>query len=200
MARGQQGQDRRRDGGACDRRGFTINPDRMQRTAIGMAGFAIGGMARLVLLGHSRRFFVDRGITHGTELAAPGAAGARSGLPCRAPIRIAAGAGQALSPSPTACNDPARAHSYVLHARSAGDTTNRDPRNTAAWRYAGHTIDSWNDVPVRLGAWSDGWNERPRTRPASCTLGGFKCTAWRSKTHNHAHAHRLTHPYPDCWK
>jgi hypothetical protein len=53
-----------------------------------MAGFAIGGMAELVLLAHSRQFSVERGLTQGTELAAPADAGARSGHGSRAPIRI----------------------------------------------------------------------------------------------------------------
>lgn len=81
-----------------------------------MAGLAIGGMAGLVLLAHSRQFFVDLGSPMELNLPPPADAGARSGYGSRAPIRMAAGAGQARSPSPTASNAPARAHSYLLHA------------------------------------------------------------------------------------
>jgi hypothetical protein len=97
---------------------LTINPDRMQSPAIGaMAGLAIGGMAGLVLLAHSRQFFVDLGSP--MELNLPHLL-----TPARDRVMAAvhqslwqAGAGQAPSPSPAASNAPARAPSYLLHAR-----------------------------------------------------------------------------------
>jgi hypothetical protein len=52
--------------------GLTVNPDRLQSTAIGgIAGLAAGGVVGLVLLTHSRQFYVEVGSPLETALPGP---------------------------------------------------------------------------------------------------------------------------------